>query len=116
MQPPYPREQLTEEALGIPQERAFALHAPQLLQEGEGDDLGVRKPLYGLVASSAAGVEEAVGVVYEAEKHCQSLFQVGSEWVCWGRAIRGSFRRGFGWPSLYRQSMQHTSRASNTDV
>ena len=77
MQPPYPREQLTEEALGIPQERAFALHAPKLLQEGEGDDLGVRKPLYGLVASSAAGVEEAVGVVYEAEKHRQSLFQVG---------------------------------------
>jgi hypothetical protein len=77
VQPPYPREQLREEALGIPQERAFALHAPQLLQEGEGDDLGVRKPLYGLVASSAAGVEEAVGVVYEAEKHCQSLFQVG---------------------------------------
>ena len=30
-----------------------------------------------LVASSAAGVEEAVGVVYEAEKHGHSLFQVG---------------------------------------
>jgi hypothetical protein len=77
VQPRYPREQLREEPLGIPQERAFALHAPKLLQEGEGEDLGVRKPLYGLVASSAAGVEEAVGVVYEAEKHCHSLFQVG---------------------------------------
>src|SRR5829696_9962680 len=32
----------------------------------------------------------------------------GNEWVCWDRAIRGSFRRGFGWPPLYRQSMQHT--------
>ena len=105
-----PREQLREEPLGIPQERAFALHAPKLLQEGEGDDLGVRKPLYGLVAASAAGVEEAVGVVYEAEKHgLRASSRWGSEWVCWCRAIRGSFRRGFGWPSLYPQSMQHTS-------
>src|SRR5215203_6754979 len=29
--------------------------------------------------------------------------------VCCGRAIRGTFRRGVGWPSLYRQSMQHSS-------
>src|SRR5829696_2483201 len=57
-------------------EGAFALHAPQLLEQGEGEDLRVRKPLYGLVAPSAAGVEEAVGVVNEAEKHAQSLFQV----------------------------------------
>src|SRR5215210_8200212 len=58
-----------EETLVVAQERAFALHAPKLLQEGEGDDLGVREALYGLVASSAARVEEAVAVVYEAEKH-----------------------------------------------
>jgi hypothetical protein len=77
VQPRYPREQMGEEPLGIPQERAFALHAPKLLQEGEGDDLGVRKSLYGLVASSAARIEEAVAIIYEAEKHCQSLFQVG---------------------------------------
>jgi hypothetical protein len=77
VQPRYPREQMEEEPLGIPQERAFALHAPKLLQEGEGDALGVRKPLYCLVASGAARVEEAVAVIYEAEKHCQSLFQVG---------------------------------------
>ena len=43
VQPCYPREQVGEEPLGIPQERAFALHAPKLLQEGEGADLGVRK-------------------------------------------------------------------------
>jgi len=66
-----------EEPLAIAQERAFALHAPQLLQESEGDDLGVREALYCLVALSAARVEEAVGVVYEAEKHAHSLFQVG---------------------------------------
>lgn len=49
MQPRYSREQVREEPLGIPQERAFALHAPKLLEQGEGDDFGVRKPLYGLV-------------------------------------------------------------------
>src|SRR5215203_4340599 len=36
----------------------------------------------------------------------------GSEWVCWVWAIRGSFRRGFGWPPLYSQSTQHTSSVS----
>jgi hypothetical protein len=35
------RTELTEEPLGIPQQRAFAVHAPQLLQEGEGDDLRI---------------------------------------------------------------------------
>jgi hypothetical protein len=59
VQPRYPREQLREEPLGIPQERAFALHAPKLLQEDEGDDLRARKPLYRLLSSSAAGVEVA---------------------------------------------------------
>src|SRR5687767_3618678 len=29
--------------------------------------------------------------------------------VCCAWAIRGSFRWGIGWPSLYRQSTQHTS-------
>jgi hypothetical protein len=77
MQPRYSGEQVGEEPLGIAQERAFALHAPKLLQEGEGDDLRIRKALYGLVASSAAGVEVTVGIIYEAEKHGQSLFQVG---------------------------------------
>ena len=77
MQPRYPREQLREEPLGIPQERAFALHAPKLLQEDEGDDLRVRKPPYRVLSSSAAGVEVAVDIIYEAEKHGQSLFQVG---------------------------------------
>ena len=32
--------------------------------------------LYGLVASSAVGVEVGVGVVYEVEEHGQSLFQM----------------------------------------
>ena len=77
VQPHHSRRQVREEPLGIPQERAFGLDATKLLQESEGDHLRVRKALYGLVASSAMGVEEAVGVIYEAEKHGQSLFQVG---------------------------------------
>src|SRR5829696_5654234 len=39
----------------------------------------------------------------------------GSEWVCWVWAIRGSFRRGFGWPPLYSQSTQHTSSSTARD-
>src|SRR5215204_7117678 len=34
-----------------------------------------------------------------------------SEWVCWARAIRGSFGPVVaGWPTFYSQSRQHTSR------
>lgn len=29
--------------------------------------------------------------------------------MCYARAIRDTFRLGFGWPSLYRQSTQQTS-------
>jgi hypothetical protein len=86
MKPHDPGEQVREKPLCIPQEGAFALHAPQLLQQGEGQDFGVRKPLYGLVASSAVGVEMSVGVVYEAEEDDQGFFRVGEAWgmVCVG--------------------------------
>src|SRR4051812_38294901 len=30
--------------------------------------------------------------------------------LCCGWAIRGSFRRGFGWPPFYSQTTQHSSR------
>jgi hypothetical protein len=86
VEPRYPRKQVREEPLGIPQKRAFALHVPKLLEEDEGDDLRIRKPLYGLVASSIR-VEQRVGML-------------------------GSGHPGFGWPLLYRQSMQHTSSRS----
>ena len=79
MQPHHPREQVREESLGVPQERAFALHAPQLLEEGEGDDLRVRKLLYGFVVSST-GVEMDVSVVYEAEENGEGLFRLGEAW------------------------------------
>ena len=77
METHHPREQVSKEPLGVAQERAFAFHTPQLLEEGEGDDLRVRESLYCLVASSAVGIEQGIGVVYKAEEHGQSLFQVG---------------------------------------
>jgi hypothetical protein len=48
MEAHHARERVGEEPLGIPQERAFALHAPKPLEQGRGDDLRVRKPPYGL--------------------------------------------------------------------
>ena len=94
VKPRYAREQVRKEPLGVAQERAFALYPSELLEEREGDDLGVRKPLYGLVLSRT-GVEQRIGVIYEAEEHGESLFQVAERvGVCWGRAIRGSFREG----------------------
>ena len=67
-------EKVREEPLSVAQEGALALHAPQLLEQREGDDLRVREPLYGLVAV-AFGVEEAVGVVHLAEQHDERLFR-----------------------------------------
>ena len=72
--PDTPREQVGEEPLGIPQERAFALHAPKLLQERQGEHLGVGELLYGLVALPA-WVEEGISVVDEAEQYGDRLFQ-----------------------------------------
>ncbi len=70
----HPREQMREEPLDIPQEGALRLHAPQLLEERQGDDLRVREPLEGLVVSST-GVEQHVSIVHEAEEDGQSLFR-----------------------------------------
>ena len=75
----HPRKQVREEPLDIPQERAFALHAPKLLEDSEGDDFGVRKALYGLVAVSTR-VEMGVSLVHETEEDSQSLFRVGEAW------------------------------------
>ena len=73
----HPRKQVREEPLGVAQERAFALHAPQLLEEHKRDDFRVRKPLEGFVAPSATGVEMGVGIVHEAEEDDQGLFRLG---------------------------------------
>jgi hypothetical protein len=79
VQPHYFREQVREESLGVPQKRALRLHAPQLLEECQGDDLRVRKALYGFVVSSA-GVEMGVSVVDETEEDGEGLFRIGEAW------------------------------------
>src|SRR5919206_3179687 len=71
------REQVRKESLGIAQEGALRLHAPQLLEKRQGDNLRVREPLEGLVASSAVGVEQRVSIVHDAEEDSQSLFREG---------------------------------------
>ena len=103
---------MREKSLGIAQERALALDAPQLLQEeGERDDLRVRKALYGLVVASF-GIENGVSVVDEAEKDGDRFFQADELWgmlllghpmLPWtGRSRMASF--------LSQQTLQHTSR------
>ena len=91
---------MREELLGIPQKRVLRLHVPKLLLHGERQDLRVREPLQRLVASGA-GVEEAVGLVGEAEEHHHALFRVGEAWGRWMRTICRSLWWGVGWPLLY---------------
>ena len=69
MQPqPRPGKEMGEESRRVPEEGPLALHAPELLEEGEGEDLGVREPLERSVVLSPR-VEEGIGVVDEAEQH-----------------------------------------------
>ena len=75
VEPHHTREQIGEEPLGIAQERALALYTAELLQKRELDDLRVREPFERLVSSSM-GVEEQVGIVYEAEEHGYDFFQI----------------------------------------
>jgi hypothetical protein len=65
-----------EESLAITQERTLRLHAPKLLEEGQSDDLRIGEVFEGFVAVRSPRVEGGVGVVYEAEEHGQSFFQV----------------------------------------
>lgn len=53
-------EEVGEKALGVAQERALTLRAAQLLEEGEGQDLRVRKSLEGLVTLGAGKVRTLV--------------------------------------------------------
>jgi len=92
-------EKVREEPLGVAQEGALALRAPQLLNKREGDDLRVREPLERPVAV-APRVEDAVSVVYEAEEHDHGFFCSGEAWGMVVEGIRCSFGRGtaVGWP------------------
>jgi hypothetical protein len=73
------REQVTEEAANLAQERTLGLNTSKLLKEGKGYDLRVRKLLEGLVASPFR-VELVVDVVHSAEQNGQGLFQEGQLW------------------------------------
>src|SRR3712207_5590644 len=79
VQPYYPREKVREEPLSVAQERAFALHLPQLLEECQGDNLRVGELLEGFIASFTR-VEQRVSVVHYAEEDGEGLFRVGELW------------------------------------
>jgi hypothetical protein len=79
VQPHHSREQVREEPLCVAQERAFALHTPQLLQECQRKHPRVGKSLYGFVTSSV-GVEMSLSVVDEAEQDGEGLFRLGEAW------------------------------------
>ena len=76
MKPYHPWEQMREKPLGVSQEGAFALHATELLQKGEGYNLRVREPFERLI-TPPVGVEQGVGIVYEAEKDGEGFFRSG---------------------------------------
>ena len=60
---------MREEPLGLAQEGLLALHAAQLLEEGQRQDLRVREALDGdRGVALAARVEDPVGVADEAEE------------------------------------------------
>ncbi|MDP9425496.1 MAG: hypothetical protein M3P37_05520 [Actinomycetota bacterium] len=80
-------EQVREEPLGVAQQRTLALDAAKLLQERQGQDLGVREPLERRV-SLPSRVEDAVGVVYEAEERDRGVFRSGE---AWGKVGSGHF-------------------------
>jgi hypothetical protein len=63
-----------EKSLGVARKGALGFYAPQLLQEGEGDDL--REPLEPLVALPIR-VGQRVGIVDEAEEDSEGLFRSG---------------------------------------
>jgi hypothetical protein len=67
---------MDEEPLGVAQKGAFALGAPQLLEERQGDDLRVRELLERGVALPLR-VEEGVSVIHDTEQDRDGLFQRG---------------------------------------
>src|SRR5215207_4225808 len=109
MQPHHSREQVRKESLGVAQERAFALHTPQLLEERQGKHLRVGELLERVVARPA-WVEEGVGVVDEAEQNGDRLFQ-GSEG---GSMLRMGHPRFLSSGSRMAPFLSHTESTQHT--
>jgi hypothetical protein len=102
--PLHAREQMDKEPLEVAQEGALGLHAPQLLEERQGEDLGVGELFERLVALPPR-VEQCVGVVDEAEQEGECLFQ-GSEgggmlWMGHPRYLSSGSRMAFFVPSIH---------------
>src|SRR4051812_16429925 len=102
---------MREEAGDIAQERALALHAPQLLEEGQSHYLRIGDLLEDRIAPSL-GVEVAVGVVYHAEQDRNRLLQE-ARWrgILWFGHLK-STRREHQMASVLPQTTQQTSRTS----
>jgi len=73
-EPHRPGEQVREEPGHVEQEGALGLHAPEPLEDREGQELRVGEPLEGGVSPPVVGVEPVVGVVDEAEEDGYRLF------------------------------------------
>src|SRR5215207_9709724 len=119
MQPHHSGEQVRKESLDVAQERAFALHTAQVLQERQGKHLRVGELLERMVAKPA-WVEEGVGVVDKAEQNGDCLFQ-GSEGGSMLRMGHPRFLSSGSRMALFlshTESTQHTSRVAErrTDV
>src|SRR5215212_6729094 len=109
-----PGEQVRQKPLGVAQKGALGLHAPQLLQEGQGDDLRVREPLEPLVAPPI-GVEPRVGIVDEAEENGKGLFRLGEPLGMVGAGHPLLLREGrLRWPPFYSESAQHASSSGRS--
>jgi len=81
-------EEVAEKAGDLAQEGALALHAPKLLEDGEGDYLGVRELLEGSVEISPR-VEDSVGIIDLAEQGGDRFIQEYGFWgmLCLGHAM-----------------------------
>src|SRR5215217_6801020 len=64
----HPRKEVREEPRSVAQEGPLAFQTPELLEQGEGYDLRIRKLLEALVALSV-GVDVLVDVVHQAEQN-----------------------------------------------
>ena len=109
VQPHRAWEQVREQAsfASVAQQGSLGLYASQLLREGQGQYLGVREFLEGLVAVPV-GVEELISVVDEAEEDGHGLFQGGERVGMLGSGHPGLLWSGSGRMAYFLLSIQAT--------